>query len=319
MDHLDRVDLMEAPKRDAAPHPLGLDAYEAAYAHGLRHSSRALPAEPWVAGVAHVFLDLPTQPEPVVTGGVDMLQILLVHNDLHAREHLRGRRPHVDGLIGAGRLNLYIPPVARERTWCSWTSPRHDSTGFMLSHATLASVAADMDRDYGQVEFLERYNIEDDFLAALTRALGDELVAGAPGGRVYAEQLLHTAAAHLLRHYSAGGAAKARTGGLPPRALGRVRAYAAAHLPERDLALADLAAAAGYSPWHFARALRASTGETPAELVWRLRTDKAAELLSARPRPTVAAVAEAVGYGSAAGFSRAFKRRWGMGPGRWGK
>ena len=317
MDPMDDVDVVITTQTPTDA--LGLDAYEAAFAHDLRHSSRALRTDPWVAGVAHVFLDLPAQLEPVVTGGVDMYQVLLLHTDLQAREYVRGRRPHVDGLIGAGRLNLYIPGVAREQTYTTWTTPRHDSTGFMLSHATLASVAADMDRDYGQVEFLERYNHEDDFLAALTRALGDELVAGAAGGRVYAEQLLHAAAAHVLRHHSVGGAAKTRTGGLPPRSLRRVREYAAAHLPDRDLALADLAAAAGYSPWHFARALRASTGETPAELVWRLRTDRAAELLSARPRPTVAAVAEAVGYGSAAGFSRAFKRRWGVGPGRWGK
>lgn len=297
-----------------------LDAYEQAFASGLRHSSRGLQQEPWVAGVAHVFTDVPPQPEPIVSAGVNMFQLLLVHQDVEAREQLDGRAPHINGTIAAGNLNLYTPPIARERSLTSWTTQRHDSTGLMLSHATLAAVAADLERDYASIEFVEGYNITDPLLAAVARAVRHELVAGAPGGRMYAEQLLYTAAAHLIHRYSARGAAPvARTGGLPPRALQRARDYAAVHLSNAELGLSDLASAAGYSPWHFARALRTSTGETPAQLVWRLRTDEAARLLRANPRPTVAAVARAVGYTSAAGFSRAFKRRWGVGPGQWGK
>lgn len=299
--------------------PVELEAYETAFQHGLRHSSRALVTDPWTAGVVHVFRNLPAQPEPIVTPGIDLYQVLLLNTDTVAREYYDARPPHIDGLLSAGRLNLYPPAVARERTFTSWTSEQHESIGFMLPHATLAAAATAFGQDYDTIKFTAHYNVADPLLAGIARALGSELETGAPGGRVYGEQLLHTAALHLLHRYSVGSRTVQRTGGLPPQALRRVRDYALAHLSDTELSLADLADAAGYSLWHFARALRAATGETPAALVWRLRMEEAAQLLSTQPRPTVAMVAKAVGYGSATGFSRAFRRRWGVGPGRWGK
>lgn len=54
--------------------------------------------------------------------------------------------------------------------------------------------------------------------------------------------------------------------------------YARAHL-SADVALADLAAQAGLSQFHFCREFGHTTGETPARFLARLRMDEAARHL----------------------------------------
>src|SRR5262249_7101035 len=65
---------------------------------------------------------------------------------------------------------------------------------------------------------------------------------------------------------AAAPAAPATRGGLAPAALRRVREYVNGHL-ERNIELKDLAAAAGLSPFHFARVFKQSEGMTPHEYV----------------------------------------------------
>ena len=299
--------------------PIAIRSYEQTYGAGLVRSSQALTT-PWLAGVVHVFEDVPAQPEAIRSPGVDMLQLLLIEDELPAREWIEARAPHVDGVLPAGSISLYPPEIAGAVTYSAWTAPTHRSIGVMLCPELLAGLAREAGRDLADLEFLESYGLRDEFVAAGLRALGRELRDHGPNGRLYADQLLTALGVYLVTHYTARGSrTRIPVGGLPPAALRRCRDYAAAHLADAGLGLSALAGAAGYSPWHFSRALRASTGETPAELIRRLRTDRAAELLRARPRPTVAQVARAVGYASTEGFSRAFNRRWGVGPGQWGK
>lgn len=94
-------------------------------------------------------------------------------------------------------------------------------------------------------------------------------------------------------------------------------ARAMAHLaerPDRTPSLDELAAVAAFSPWHFHRAYRALTGETPAETLARLRLSRAAAQLIRSDAP-MAEVARAAGYGSVAAFTRAFREAHGVPPG----
>lgn len=88
-------------------------------------------------------------------------------------------------------------------------------------------------------------------------------------------------------------------------------------LMEADLAapltLADLAAAAGISPFHFARGFRNAVGEPPLRYLARLRIREACRLL-ATTDTGIAAVSRAVGYRSPQAFARAFERHCGMAP-----
>jgi AraC family transcriptional regulator len=64
--------------------------------------------------------------------------------------------------------------------------------------------------------------------------------------------------------------------------LNRVLAHLAESL-DAELAVADLAGVAAFSPYHFHRIFRSITGETVAGLVRRLRLERAARALRRDP------------------------------------
>lgn len=102
----------------------------------------------------------------------------------------------------------------------------------------------------------------------------------------------------------------------PPRLddarLRRVVAHVEDRLAE-PMTLADLAAVAHLSRFHFARAFKTATGHSPGAYVARRRVERAKRLL-AGPLP-LASVALACGFASAAHFARAFKAATGTTPG----
>jgi AraC family transcriptional regulator len=88
------------------------------------------------------------------------------------------------------------------------------------------------------------------------------------------------------------------------------------HLDE-DLSLATLAQIAGFSPFHFHRLFTLLVGEPLNEFVNRVRVERAALLLRAAPDMRVLDAALACGYNSASGFSRAFRKQFGLSPRQW--
>ena len=68
-------------------------------------------------------------------------------------------------------------------------------------------------------------------------------------------------------------------GGLPPRALRRVREYIEAHL-EETISIDALAGIVGLSKYHFARAFKQSEGLTPHDYLLQCRVRRAQELLA---------------------------------------
>ena len=80
-----------------------------------------------------------------------------------------------------------------------------------------------------------------------------------------------------------------------------------------EISLSALAIEAGLSPFHFARAFRASTGVSPQAHQIRLRVTRAAELLATTDR-SVTAIAHDVGYHSGQALARAFLRETGRSP-----
>jgi AraC family transcriptional regulator len=101
------------------------------------------------------------------------------------------------------------------------------------------------------------------------------------------------------------------------RRIANVTDYIADHL-DAPLELETLAAVAHFSPWHFHRLYRETTGETLGETVRRLRLHRAAgELL--RGSAALERIARRAGYGSLAAFSRAFAADYGLPPGEYRK
>jgi transcriptional regulator GlxA family with amidase domain len=101
-------------------------------------------------------------------------------------------------------------------------------------------------------------------------------------------------------------------GGLPPRALRRVRDYIDVHLAER-FSNATLAAIAEVSTSHFVRAFKQSEGLTPHRYVIRRRVEHAKELLASTNLP-LAEIAMTVGFADQSHCARCFREHVGVRP-----
>lgn len=101
-------------------------------------------------------------------------------------------------------------------------------------------------------------------------------------------------------------------GGLAPGALRRVTEYIDSHLSE-DVALETLAAHAGLSTYHFARAFKQSAGMPPHRYLLQQRVNRAAELLKQTEQP-LTAIAQSLGFADQSHFSRSFHWLVGIAP-----
>jgi transcriptional regulator of acetoin/glycerol metabolism/AraC-like DNA-binding protein len=106
-------------------------------------------------------------------------------------------------------------------------------------------------------------------------------------------------------------------GGLPPGAMRRVREHVEAHLSE-SMDLAELAAIAGLSLYHFARAFKQSAGVAPHHYLVRRRVERAQEML-ARSELPLSEIALATGFSDQSHLARHFRQMLGITPGqfRW--
>jgi AraC family transcriptional regulator len=113
-------------------------------------------------------------------------------------------------------------------------------------------------------------------------------------------------------------AAPARTrqshqrGGLSPAALRRVQLFVEANV-ERPLHTRDLAARAGLSVFHFARAFRVSTGVTPQAYLHQRRIELAKTLIGTTTQP-LARIAVTAGFSTQSRLTTAFRRATGFTP-----
>lgn len=137
---------------------------------------------------------------------------------------------------------------------------------------------------------------------------------GAAGGVDDGDEALRAIAERLLRTHASRpvGVRPTRSGGLPPARLRRVQDRIEADLGQ-PLALADLAAEAGVSVFHFAREFRRMTGTPPHRYILQRRLGRAVALL-ADPALAVADVAAEAGFSHASHLARHLRHASGMAP-----
>lgn len=149
--------------------------------------------------------------------------------------------------------------------------------------------------------------------STLVRQLALEMEAG-PGSSLVADGLARAIAVLLLRRFQNLPPVKSEPAA-PPAAVLRAVTLMRRRLAE-PLSLEQLAAAAGLSPFHFARQFKTATGHPPHEYLIRLRVDRAQELLRQHGRSwNMAAVAQEVGFSDQSHLARHFKRVLGITPG----
>jgi AraC family transcriptional regulator len=150
-----------------------------------------------------------------------------------------------------------------------------------------------------KIEHLMRALLHESLDASTEEVLGLECIA--------------TATALAICQHAGAVATATKTGPrLAPRQIRSVQAYVETHLHQQIL-LADLAATARLSSFHFLRSFKGSLGLTPARYVLDRRMERARYMLKVS-RMTVAEVGISVGFEDVSHFSRAFRRVVGITP-----
>ncbi|MBN6038217.1 helix-turn-helix domain-containing protein [Amycolatopsis sp. 195334CR] len=228
-------------------------------------------------------------PMPAVA---DLHLVLCVGGDVEMRTRADGkpvRRRWVPGT-----LELMVPGLASVRDYRT-TSPLR-TVQVTVPSVTVEQVAEGRTPDFPALT-------ADPLVEQLVRALPP--AAGA--GDLYAE----SAAAFLVTHLLTGG----RHERLPGPEHAAVR-RAVAEMRERlaePLTVAEIAAEAHLSVYHFIRVFRDATGETPHRFLTRLRIERARRLLSGTDL-TVAQIADRCGFASPGALSTAFLGQVGVRP-----
>jgi AraC family transcriptional regulator len=194
--------------------------------------------------------------------------------------------------------------------WTQAGQGTREMTSIVFPAADLALTADAMRRRRpGPVGLPEVTLIEDRVVRTVLVELSHAMTSGVD--ELYAQSSAAFLLAHLLSHYGSGAPSLLATG----REDARVRTAiefmrASLSLP---ISLADIAASAGLSPYHFLRVFRSVTGMPPFRYLTRLRIDAARRLLLDGDL-SVTEVAALCGFGSASQFSTAFRREAGLSP-----
>lgn len=200
--------------------------------------------------------------------------------------------------------NLCLTP-AGQMIGAFWDQPL-ENMGISLDPNFVRQTAAE-NRFNQSFEFAEIYKKEDSLIQHISLALLAEAEAETPAGRLYAESLIQTLTLHLLKNYSTAHLKQENTaGGLSGYKLRRVSDFIRANL-EADLSLAEIAAVADLSQYHFARAFRISTGSTPQQFLMRQRIERAKELLVKNDLPLVE-ISLRTGFKNQSHFTTLFRK-----------
>lgn len=166
----------------------------------------------------------------------------------------------------------------------------------------------------GDPEFEPAAAARDGTVLAICSILKRVHATGAELSDIAASTLAHRLARHMLAQYCHVRPVAERAGGRLDRAtVDRVTEFVDAGVGG-PLTLDRLAEVARLSPFHFARAFRASTGLAPHQFVMARRMHRATTLLLGSA-DSVADVARAVGLSNASHFRRVFRRHMGVLPG----
>jgi AraC family transcriptional regulator len=212
---------------------------------------------------------------------------------------------------------LLVPagsPLRARTSGCKAHVDIHVDPGFV------ARIAAEVfDLDPSRLTLPPHGGVDLPQLRAAIRAVGAELTAGEPGGRLAAESLANVLVIQLIRHSLAPRRPEPRLYGSLSRArLRAVVEYIEEHLAS-GLTLENMAAAAHLSVFHFARQFKESVGMPPHQYVIDRRVQRAELLLRADEDLSLAQVAARAGFTDQSQFSHHFKRIVGVTPGRFRK
>ena len=241
------------------------------------------------------------------TFDADVLMLPLGTQAVRFRSRLNGRQ--MSGLIEPERFRF----LARGDTLSTrWDAPVQ---GLFLTLAP-ALLAQSLGDDIGRwpMELLSHILPHQDLiLCHLLKSIAACLAGSAVGGLLFEQLLLTATAVHVQTRYSTGRVSHRSAQPLPRWKQLRLAEYIKAHLGQ-ELTLNELAAVAGLSPYHLARAYKASTGRSLWQTVLQSRVNEARRIILARADLPLAVIARDCGFDSYGQFIAAFRKFFGLLP-----
>ena len=263
------------------------------HAERRRHPAGELPAH--LAAVTEITYALAGVPEAVV-------------------ERSSGERLQVAAVTQGA---LWITPEGALESATRITAPLDDILHVCLPRGLFDSLADDTIPGVRPEALPYASGLNDPLVGHMMRDLAGELESETSSGALKAEVTALALAARLAGLY--GQDARTRPPlprlGLDARRLRRVLEFINARL-ETSITIDDLAQVACLSPFHFARAFKLATGQTPHAFLSARRLERAKSLLRYGARP-LGEIALKCGFSSQASFTKAFTRATGCSPGRY--
>lgn len=212
------------------------------------------------------------------------------------------------GLNAAPGTSLILPVGTVDE--CKWSG----STRRLVAeiHPRFLAHALDEPDAKSGTELALHWNLKDPNIPLLLLAIQQDLDAGSPAGRLYADSLASALAVYLLKRYGATPSVATPIGGLPGYRLRRILDYIDANLGG-DLSLSQLGGVVGMSPHYFAEMFRQSTGKAPHQYVLQRRLHRAKHTLLDSKRSIIEAGLDA-GFQNPSHFARVFRRFVGTSP-----
>lgn len=210
--------------------------------------------------------------------------------------------------LPAGSVFVY---GEREFVWHRREKPS-EYVNLTLDPTLLQSIATENGLS-STTQIEHRVIFQDPTILHVAQLLKYEVLSGGVAGNLYVESLRNLLAVHLLRkHTTALVKPTVEPSHLDGLKLKQLQDYIEENLGE-DLAIATLAAQIPMSQFHFARAFKTATGESPHRYIMQRRIERAKILLSVA-RLTVAEVAYQVGFSNQSHFTAQFRKAIGMTP-----
>jgi signal transduction histidine kinase/ligand-binding sensor domain-containing protein/DNA-binding response OmpR family regulator len=265
--------------------------------------------------------EMPNAGPPEPAGDADVTTVLVVDDNSEVRtyvkQHLAPRYRVLEAVNGAQGLEMarrLLPDLVLSDVMM----PGMD--GYALCRA----LKSDVDTDFIPVILLTARAETEDRLAGLTEQADDYLTKPFDVRELLARIANVVATRRRLRERWAGRApAPVQIHPTPvvvepadERFIEQVRAAIERHLGDESFNVERLASEVAQSRGNLHRRLRDLVGETPSDLIRRMRLERAAQLLESAAG-SVAEVAYAVGFKSVAHFSNAFVEQHGVRPSAW--